>query len=98
MSEHRMSPCKYLDKRQPLKAQYPMGNATADSPGANILPSNSLLVLVQLALGDITANIASCHLECLFYRLVFLFFFSLSCLFSCLRKIPQGDEDVVTLN
>lgn len=84
VSEHRMSPCKYLDKGQPLKAQYPMGNATADSPGANILPSNSLLVLFQLAVGDITANTASCHLECLSYRMSFYFFCFLVCLLSCL--------------
>lgn len=93
-----MSPCKYLDKGQPLKAQYPMGNATADSPGANILPSNSLLVLFQLALGDITANIASCHLECLSYRLFVVIVVFIVCLLSCIREILQGDEDVVTLN
>lgn len=97
MSEHRMSPCKYLDKGQPLKAQYPMGNAMADSPGANILPGNSLLVLFQLAVGDITANTASCYLECLSYLLSFSFHCLLVFL-SLLREILQEDEDVVTLN
>lgn len=90
MSEHRMSPCKYLDKGQPLKAQYPMGNAMADSPGANILPGNSLLVLFQLAVADITANTASCYLECLSYLLSFFFFFSLSACFLVSFKIDSA--------
>lgn len=47
-----ISPCKNLDKGQPLKAQSPMGNAMADSPRANILSGDSQLVLFQLAVGD----------------------------------------------
>lgn len=92
-----MNPCKHLDKGQPLKAQYPMGNATADSPGANIPPGNSLLVLFQLAVGDIIANTASCYLECLSYLLSFSFHCLLVRL-SLSREILQEDEDVVTLN
>lgn len=97
-----MSPCKYLDQGQPLKAQYPMGNAVADSPGANILPGNSLLVLFQLAVGDITANTASCYLKCLSYLLFFFFFLtcfnSLPVFLSLFREIVQEDEDIVTPN
>lgn len=47
-----ISPCKNLDKGQPLKAQSPMGNVMADSPRANILSGDSQLVLFQLAVGD----------------------------------------------
>lgn len=93
----RISPCKYLDKGQPLKAQYPMGNAMADSPGANILSGNSQLVLFQLAVGDTTANTASCYLDCLSYLLPFSFPI-LFLLLYLLRDTLQQGNSIKTLN
>lgn len=95
LNTSRISPCKYLDKEQPLKAQYPVGNAMADSPGANILPGNSQLVPFQLAARDITANAASCYLGCLSYPLGFP---SLFVLLSLLREILQQDNGIKSLN
>lgn len=93
----RISPCKHLEKGQPLKAQYPMGNAMADSPGANILSGNSQVAPFQLAVGDITTNTASCYLDCLSYLLSFSFP-SLFVLLYLLREILQQDKGFKTLN